>query len=179
VTPKMKSLVCMTIILMSGAFLSPYSFSENTTLNVTGNIVASSCVIDDEVQKVKIGSFTAKNFPTVGSTSAFKAMNINLSKCYAKLKNVQVKFSGTIDNDNPTLLAITDNGGGATLATGVGVELLDNSMNILPFNATKPLNYELDGASNTLSFLLRYKSTKVPVTPGEASAIMYFDLIYQ
>jgi type 1 fimbria pilin len=82
----------MTIILMSGAFLSPYSFSENTTLNVTGNIVASSCVIDDEVQKVKIGSFTAKNFPTVGSTSAFKAMNINLSKCYAKLKNVQVKF---------------------------------------------------------------------------------------
>jgi type 1 fimbria pilin len=41
---------------------------------------------------VKIGSFTAKNFPTVGSTSAFKAMNINLSKCYAKLKNVQVKF---------------------------------------------------------------------------------------
>jgi type 1 fimbria pilin len=90
-----------------------------------------------------------------------------------------VSFSGKTDSDNPTLLAITDTGKGKLLATGLGIELLDNSFKILPFDSVKPLIYELDGETNTLSFLMRYKSTKAVVTPGEASAVMYFDLTYQ
>lgn len=155
------------------------SATADSSLNISGKVMASGCVVDNETQKIKIGAFSAKDFPEVGSTSAFKAMNISLSKCYEKLKNVQVKFSGVADNDNPGLLAITDTGSGNVMATGVGVEILDNSMKILPFNGSVPLVYELDGESNTLSFLLRYKSTKPRVTPGDASAVLDFDLTYQ
>lgn len=155
--------------------------AADSTLAVTGNVVASGCEVDtgSENQKVKIGTFSGKNFPSVGSTSSFKAMNINLSKCYDKLTTIQVKFSGVPDADNPTLLALTDTGAGTAVATGVGVELLDNGGKTIPFNAESPQTFELDEGNNTLSFLLRYKSTRYPVTSGEASAVMYFDLTYQ
>ncbi len=106
-------------------------------------------------------------------------MNINLSNCYEKLSTIQVKFSGVSDADNPTLLAISDAGGAGTAATGVGVELLDNGGKTIPFNANSLQTFELEEGTNTLSFLLRYKSTRYPVTSGEASAVMYFDLTYQ
>ncbi|MEQ0826537.1 fimbrial protein [Enterobacter dykesii] len=161
--------------------LSSAVSAEDSTLAVTGNVKASSCDVDTGSvnQKVKIGTFSGKDFPSVGSTSVFKAMNINLSNCYDKLKTIQVTFSGTSDADNPTLLALTDAGGSGTLATGIGVELLDNSGKTIPFNKVSPQTFDLDAGNNTLSFLLRYKSTRYPVTPGEASAVMYFDLTYQ
>lgn len=168
-----------TAVLMC-LLLSSAVPAADSTLAVSGNVKASSCDVDtgSANQKVKIGTFSGKDFPTVGSTSAFKAMNINMSNCYDKLKTVQVTFSGTSDADNPTLLALTDAGGG-TLATGVGVELLDNSGKTIPFNKVSPQTFDLDAGNNTLSFLLRYKSTRYPVTAGEASAVMYFDLTYQ
>lgn len=155
--------------------------AAETTLSVSGNVVASGCDVDTGSvdQKVKIGTFSAKDFPTVGSTSAFKAMNIDLSNCYGKLTSIQVKFTGVPDADDPTLLALTDTGSGGTMASGIGVELLDNGGKTIPFNTNSPQTFELDEGNNTLSFLLRYKSTRYPVTSGEASAVMYFDLTYQ
>lgn len=156
-------------------------WATDATLAVTGNVVASGCEVDTGSmdQKVKIGTFSGKDFPSVGSTSAFKAMNINLSNCYDKLTTIQVTFSGVPDADNPALLAVTDTGAGETVATGVGVELLDNSGKTIPFNEAAHQTFELDAGNNTLSFLLRYKSTRYPVTAGVASAVMYFDLTYQ
>lgn len=179
----MKKPIMLTLYIAVGvATLPPAGVrAADTTLAITGNVIASGCKVDtgSENQKIKIGTFSGKDFPTVGSTSAFKAMNINLSNCYDKLTTIQVKFSGTSDADNPTLLAITDTGAGEEVATGIGVELLDNGGKTIPFNAVSPQTFELDEGNNTLSFLLRYKSTRYPVTSGEASAVMYFDLTYQ
>ncbi|ELV2798023.1 fimbrial protein [Enterobacter ludwigii] len=163
--------------MLGMAFADP----ESSVLTVSGNVVASGCDVDTGSvnQKIKIGVFSAKDFPSVGSTSAFKAMNINLSNCYGKLSTIQVTFSGITDADNPALLALSDSGSGSTLATGIGVELLDNEGKAIPFNSTAPQTFELDEGANTLSFLLRYKSTRYPITSGEASAVMYFDLAYQ
>lgn len=177
----MKSIMLtLCAVGLMGVFNSSAN-AVDSTLAVTGNVVASGCEVDtgSENQKVKIGTFSGKDFPSVGSTSSFKAMNINLSKCYDKLTTIQVKFSGASDADNPTLLAVTDTGAGTAVATGVGVELLDNGGKTIPFNAESPQTFELDEGNNTLSFLLRYKSTRYPVTSGEASAVMYFDLTYQ
>ncbi|ECB7890595.1 fimbrial protein [Salmonella enterica subsp. enterica serovar Bareilly] len=170
----------VTAVLMY-LLLSSAVSAADSTLAVTGNVKASSCDVDagSVGQLVKIGTFSGKDFPSVGSTSPFKAMNISLSNCYEKLKTIQVTFSGTFDADNPTLLALTDTGRGSTLATGIGVELLDNSGKTIPFNKASSRTFDLDAGSNTLSFLLRYKSTRYPVTAGEASAVMYFDLTYQ
>lgn len=175
----LKYLNVVTLTLLGNLFFVPLALTADSTLSIAGSITASGCTVRSPDQSIMIGAFSGKDFPTVGSTSSFKAMNIDLENCYPKLKNVQVSFSGKTDSDNPTLLAITDTGKGKLLATGLGIELLDNSFKILPFDSVKPLIYELDGETNTLSFLMRYKSTKAVVTPGEASAVMYFDLTYQ
>ncbi|MEB5959744.1 fimbrial protein [Enterobacter sichuanensis] len=170
--------VYIALFVLSGTFSAR---AVDTTLQISGNVTASTCEIEagSVDQHVKIGTFSGKDFPAVGSTSSFKAMNINLKNCYEKLSSVLVKFSGVADADNPTLLAVTDTGAGGTLATGIGVELLDNGGKNIPFNSDTPLTFELEEGNNTLSFLLRYKSTRYPVTAGDASAVMYFNLTYQ
>jgi len=161
--------------------LATSAFAADTALDISGNITASGCEVDvgSINQKVDIGTFSGKDFPSVGSTSAFKAMNINLSHCYDKLTSIEVKFSGVADADNPALLAVTDTESGGTLATGIGVELLDNGGKAIPFNAETPQTFDLEEGTNTLSFLVRYKSTRYPVTSGDASTVMFFDITYQ
>jgi type 1 fimbria pilin len=170
--------LCAAIVI-GLAMLSGTHARADTTLAVSGNVVASGCDVDNLDKKVKIGTFSTKDFPTVGSTTAFKAMNITLSNCYVKLTSVQVKFTGEPNADDPTLLSLTDTGSGGTVASGLGVELLDNDGKTIPFNSNVPKTYELDEGENTLSFLLRFKSTRYPVTSGEGSAVMCFDLTYQ
>jgi type 1 fimbria pilin len=165
--------------IVAGVLLvSSLSMAADTSLLVSGNVVASSCKVDFN-NKVTIGTFSGKDFPSVGSTSAFKAMNISLSECYNKLTSVNVTFSGVTDAENPTLLAVTGSGTGRAVATGIGVELLDNGGDTIPFNTSKQIPFALDEGMTTLSFLVRYKSTKFPVTYGEAPAVLFFDLAYQ
>ncbi|HDR2349905.1 TPA: fimbrial protein [Enterobacter asburiae] len=171
------SLLIVSLILLSGLAWPYHALAKDVSLEVTGNVVSSGCKVSFNEQTM-IGTFSGKDFPTVGSTSAFKAMSINLSACYSGLTSVYVKFSGIPDGDNPELLSITDTGTGKELATGLGVELLDNTGKTIPFNESTPQLFPLDEGFTTLSFLLRYKSTKYPVTSGEASAALYFDLTY-
>lgn len=171
------SLLILNLLFLVGIAGPCKALAEDTSLEVTGKVVSSGCKVSFN-EKTMIGTFSGKDFPTVGSTSAFKAMSINLSACYSALDSVYVQFTGIPDTDNPTLLAITDTGTGKELATGLGVELLDNTGKAIPFNASTPKHFPLDEGFTTLSFLLRYKSTKYPVTSGEASAVLYFDLTY-
>lgn len=171
------NVLCFFLLIFSVAGIFPAKASEST-LTISGDVVASVCEVTF-TKKITIGSFSGKDFPSVGSNSAFKAMNINLSNCYSKLASVSVKFSGTPDADNPVLLALSETETGTTLATGIGIELLDNGGKTIPFNKSESKTFPLDEGENTLSFLLRYKSTKYPVTPGDATAVLFFDLSYQ
>ncbi|MGN7789327.1 fimbrial protein [Enterobacter sp. 22452] len=164
-------------IVAGGMFASGVSLAD-TSLSVSGTLVASTCTVNYP-PKITIGTFSGKDFPSVGSTSSFKAISINLMDCYSRLRAVTVTFSGMADADNPVLLAVTDPGTGSEIATGVGIELMDNGGRTIPFDTVKPLNFTLDEGMTTLSFLLRYKSTQYPVTSGEAPAVLNFDLTYQ
>lgn len=85
------------------------------------------------------------------------------------------------DTNNSDLLALSDTGKGTAgeMATGIGVELLNAGMNPIKINNTESEIYPLKQGDNSLTFNLRYKSTLPEVTTGNATAIMYFDLLYQ
>ena len=78
-------------------------------------------------------------------------------------------------------LALTDTGMGNEnmLASGVGVEILDENQNDVSINNSASAVYPLKAGRNTLSFYIRYKSTQPVVTSGNATAVMYFDLQYE
>lgn len=92
-----------------------------------------------------------------------------------------LEFTGEPDPDNPALLAITDTGMGSgnMLASGVGVEILNDDQDTISINNADSVVYPLKAGRNTLSFYIRYKSTRPTVTSGNATAVMYFDMQYE
>ncbi|MBJ4295994.1 fimbrial protein, partial [Salmonella enterica] len=70
-------------------------------------------------------------------------------------------------------------GSGNMLASGVGVEILNDDQDTISINNADSVVYPLKAGRNTLSFYIRYKSTRPTVTSGNATAVMYFDMQYE
>ena len=132
-------------------------------------------------QSIDLGQFSVEDFPATGTTTKFKPFNINLKNCSRGITGTKIWFTGTADSDDPSLLALTDTGMGNEnmLASGIGVELLDEEQDDVSMNNSKSVVYPLKAGRNTLSFYIRYKSTRPVVTSGNATAVMYFDLQYE
>ena len=176
--------------LKRGLFLallcgSPFFQAGDTgnNLEFTGTIVAQTCDVEisSVSQSIDLGQFSVEDFPATGTTTKFKPFNINLKNCSRGITGTKIWFTGTADSDDPSLLALTDTGMGNEnmLASGIGVELLDEDQDDVSMNNSESVVYPLKAGRNTLSFYIRYKSTRPVVTSGNATAVMYFDLQYE
>lgn len=146
-------------------------------VNMSGTIVTSSCDVSTSsaTQSIYLGAIQAGDFSSKGTTSPSKLFTIELTGCSESITGASVTFSGTADSKNSKLLALTNTG---TQANGVAVQLLDATNTVIPINTTTA-SYFVSPNSNTLTFSLRYKSTLATVTPGDANAVLYFDMSYQ
>lgn len=162
---------------------SAVAHADDSSYNVkfTGTIVAETCDVDvsSKNQSINIGTFSTADFPTVGSTTIFKPVDISLKNCTQGISGAKVFFTGTEDSDDPSLLALEDTDGTGQMASGVGVEILDVNQKTVPINNVESDLYTLTKGKNTLAFYLRYKSTQPTIKAGNATAVMYFDLQYQ
>ncbi|TNV17208.1 fimbrial protein [Buttiauxella sp. B2] len=168
-----------SISLIGLLALATNACAATYNLQMTGTILSRTCEVESQTQTVDIGQFAATNFTSTGSVSAAKAFDIKLTGCGSAASGTLLGFSGTSDADNPTLLALTDTDATGGMATGVGVEILDSNQQALAINDPSPHLYGLTPGDNSLAFYLRYKSTQDVVIPGNATAVMYFDLQYQ
>ena len=170
------------LVLLCG---SPFCQAGDTgnNLEFTGTIVAQTCDVEisSVSQSIDLGQFSVEDFPATGTTTKFKPFNINLKNCSRGITGTKIWFTGTADSDDPSLLALTDTGMGNEnmLASGIGVELLDEDQDDVSMNNSESVVYPLKAGRNTLSFYIRYKSTRPVVTSGNATAVMYFDLQYE
>lgn len=168
------------------AFSSNVTWAENSSvrghleIDMSGKIVAGSCDIDtvSQNQTIHIGDFSAGIFQKVGDTSEWKPFNIKLNNCTAAIEQSTIAFEGIADAANSKLLALSDTSGGGGMASGVAIEVLDSNMNAIAINRFDNA-YPITRGNNDLMFRLRYKATAVPVTPGNASSVLYFDVRYQ
>ncbi|HAS0880701.1 fimbrial protein [Enterobacter roggenkampii] len=174
-------------VTLSTLFLGiPLTYADDnssTNLMIFGTIIGESCNVDvsSKEQTVDLGKFDISEFPATGTTTPEKAFTIDLKNCSRAIQGTKIWFSGMPDTNNPDLLALSDTGKGTAgeMATGIGVELLNAGMNPIKINNTESEIYPLKQGDNSLTFNLRYKSTLPEVTTGNATAIMYFDLLYQ
>lgn len=177
-----KRLLFLTALMLAW---EPFCWADGTGYNLefTGTIVAQTCDVEMSSlsQSIDLGQFSVDDFPSVGTTTKFKPFNVNLKNCSRGISGTKIWFTGEADNDNPALLALTDTGMGTQnmLASGVGVEILDENQDDISINNTDSVVYPLKAGRNTLSFYIRYKSTQPTVTSGNATAVMYFDLQYE
>ena len=124
---------------------------EQVSMHIYGNVVDQGCDVATKsaLQNIHIGDFNISDFQAANTVSTAADLNIDITGCAAGITGADVLFSGEADTLAPTLL-----------------------------NQVQPLT-PLKAGDNTLKYQLRYKSTKAGATGGNATAVLYFDLVYQ
>lgn len=143
-------------------------------------ILPSSCTIATGKSNldVNLGTVTNNTLTTVGQIiTPGKSFDISLTGCNSGIIGTVMTFSGATDNDQPSLLALS-NPDAADTAKGLAIRLSDKANNVIDINKKMAL-YPLLPGDNTITFNLAYQVTKVPVTAGNANSVLYLDLTYQ
>ncbi|MEH0885557.1 fimbrial protein [Enterobacter sp. UNJFSC 003] len=175
----MKTKMLMVLLAAGSAFTLTQAFAAAGTVNFNGNILDSACDVDvaSQNQVVVLGDFYKTAFPATGARAAAKQFNIVLKNCPVTVTNTKVRFDGTPDGMNASLLAIDTSVTGA--ATGVAINLMSADKADLPLHGGNGYTYFLSStADNTLNFYAQYVSTAAAVTAGPANAVANFSVVY-
>ncbi|EBG4092951.1 type 1 fimbrial protein subunit FimA [Salmonella enterica] len=182
---KLMTSTIASLMFVAGAAVAaeptPVSVSGGT-IHFEGKLVNAACAVSTKSadQTVTLGQYRTASFTAIGDTTAQVPFSIVLNDCDPKVAaTAAVAFSGQADNTNTNLLAVSsaDN---STTATGVGIEILDNTSSPLkPDGATFSAKQALVEGTNTLRFTARYKATAAATTPGQANADATFIMKYE
>lgn len=171
-----KTIVALTAL---AAVCTSSVFTAAGTVNFAGNILDSACdvAVASQNQTVVIGDFYKSEFAGMGDRTAAKGFDIILRNCPDTVTSAKVRFDGTPDLVNPSLLAINTSVSGA--ATGVAINLMSADKVDLPLHGENNYNYELTSdQDNTLKFYAQYISTASSVTAGPANSVANFSVAY-
>lgn len=155
----MKNKMMITLLAVGSALTATHAFAAAGTVNFNGNILDSACDVDvaSQNQVVILGDYYKTEFPTTGARTAATQFNIVLKNCPVTVTNAKVRFDGTPDATNSSLLAIDSSAAGA--ATGVAINLMSADKADLPLHGSNSYSYVLSStADNTLSFYAQYIS---------------------
>ncbi|WP_409242549.1 fimbrial protein [Enterobacter hormaechei] len=170
----------MMAMLAAGSVLTMINaLAAAGTVNFNGNILDSACDVDvaSQNQVVVLGDYYKTEFPTTGARTAATQFNIILKNFPVTVTNAKVRFDGTPDLTNASLLAIDTSVAGA--ATGVAINLMTADKADLPLHGSNSNTYALSStADNTLSFYAQYISTAASVTAGPANSVANFSVVY-
>ena len=157
------------------------AFAIDSSITITGNVRDNACTVAGESKDfiVDLQNNAARQFNSVGATTALVPFRIVLSPCGSSVTAVKVGFVGLADNDNTSLLKIDS---GSSAAAGMGVQILNGKKTTLPLNAASSeimWTTLTPDQTNTLDFYARLMATHVPVTPGQVHATAIFTLEFQ
>ena len=168
----MKSVFISSIIAVT-LFATANTYAATTNggvIHFEGELVNAACAVNTESadQVVSLGQYR---------TDLFNAVELN--DCDVSIAaTAAVAFSGQADGNNDDLLAIVSGTNVAT-ATGVGIEILDNTSKTLkPDGSVFSEAQSLITGTNVLHFSARYMGTGLSATAGQANADATFIMQY-
>ena len=168
-----KTMLSACFLLVTGS-----AIAADGTIHFTGSITDQTCTVDSGSQNLNVDLGTVAQTALDGA-SGMKAsptrFTLTLTDCPDTVTGANVKFDGTSDGVNQSLLAL-DSGTG--IATGVGIEIADKNGTPIPLH-TASTNYDLAEGSNTLDFVARYVSTGTAVGTGTANGTSQFTINYK
>jgi len=139
----MNKKLMMAMVAAGSVLTMTNAFAAAGTVNFNGNILDSQVVV--------LGDYYKTEFPTTGARTAATQFNIILKNCPVTVTNAKVRFDGTPDLTNASLLAIDTSVAGA--ATGVAINLMTADKADLPLHGSNSYIYPLSStADNTLNF---------------------------
>lgn len=171
--------IVIAVLAAASAMSANQAFAAAGSVNFTGNILDSACdvALESQNQVVVLGDYYKTEFPATGAKTAAKKFDIVLKNCPVTVSNAKVRFDGTPDTSNSSLLAIDTSVPGA--ATGVAINLMTADKADLPLHGGNSYTYLLNSSSaNTLTFYAQYISTAAAVTAGPANSVANFSVVY-
>ncbi|MFP2514729.1 fimbrial protein [Buttiauxella agrestis] len=176
----MKKNLIAVAVLATSVFGVASAMAADGQVNFTGEIIDTPCVAVNTPSnplEVKLGKVGKTAFTGAGSTAAATKFTLQLTDCPATVSTASVKFDGTSDAGNNSVLALTQESG---VATGVGIQLSDDANTVVPlFTASKAYALQTGvGVMNDLDFVARYVATSDNVTAGTANSMASFTINY-
>lgn len=170
-----KSILALMVVASSVVGLSAANASDGQ-VHFTGSITADACTVNGGVAgplEVELGTVASSAMAGVGTKSTPTKFTIALTACDASLTSAAVKFDGTSDSADETLLQLDSD----STATGVGIEIGEADGTPLPLYTASQSVPITSGAAN-LDFVGRYKSTAAAPVAGSANGTSQFTVNY-
>lgn len=172
----MKKLALISAILSLSALQATYA--ADGVINFNGTITGTACVVDPSAisQPVELGTVSTAAFSGgSGATAAAKRFNIVLKSCPASVTSASVRFDGTTNAANPSILALSS----GQSATNVGVAIYEqDSATLIPVGTSSASVALQEDVDNTLTYFAKYMATGV-VGAGSAKSSTSFTVTYQ
>lgn len=149
------------------------TYADPANLNLTGNVVASPCVLVNSDIIIELGSdIQSKDLAVEGSATEWKPFTVELVNCPAATSTATVTFNGVVAPLNPNMYS---NSGTATnvaidLQTSAGIPLGNLSTLTQSVETDRSVDYELRA---------RIYAVANNVLPGTVNSIVDMTLTYQ
>ncbi|TDS92768.1 MULTISPECIES: fimbrial protein [Rahnella] len=173
---KMTSFFKMSVLAAGMVAAMGANAGDTGVLNVTGTVIASSCVVDpSSTTDVPMGTLSAADFTAVGSISPKQDITLNLTGCPLSQTGVMFAANGAADATNNQLLALSAD----SIASGLGIALYNKGGDLIPMHsasAAAPIDAEAGTA--TINLEAAAMSTADAVTGGAFNATTTFTLSY-
>lgn len=168
----------ISISLAATFALTAAANAADGVINFTGNITTAACTVSTGTltQTVNMGTINTSAFNTTAGTSvAPTRFNITLSDCPTTLSTASIKFDGTPNSTNSSLLALSS---GQT-ATGVGIAIFESDGNtLIPLQTASGSKALTTTGSINMTYIAKYMSTSSTVTAGSANSVANFTIAY-
>lgn len=163
----------ITILSLFTISASIYA-ADPVTLNISGNIVASPCLISsDSVSKsIDLGqSIQASDLQTAGQSTPWTNFTINLSSCPAGTTVAIMTMHGTADTFNPNDMY-------QNIGTAQNIAVQLQSQSTTPLGNGKSISGTI--VSNAYSYALRARAYTQSggVTPGTIVSVVTASFVY-
>ena len=149
---------------------------DTVTLNITGNVVASPCVVNGGASNIDVdlGSIQATTLAPVGSSSPEVPFDIKFTACPAGTTSVMATFSGTSD-----AVAGTNYYKNTGTAGNVAVALIQTSTGNFKGNGTSITQTVQGDRTATMSLKAKAWSSAGSATPGTIKSVVTATITYQ
>lgn len=158
------------LVIASGMTLA---HADPVNINITGNVVASPCVVNNSVSDLNVDlgkTIQSSTLEVAGSGTTPVPFNLALTACPSGTSKVIVTFTGTADTTQTKMYKNTGT------ATPLAVELSSGST-ILGNNGTLTQTVQTD-KTVTYALSARAVTSTGSVTPGSINAVVQANFTY-
>lgn len=166
--------VALALVIMASA--NNMVLADAVNINITGNVVASPCVVNNNNSNLSVDlgqTIQAGTLATAGAGTALTPFNLSLTACPVGTNNVTVTFTGTAAAAPQTNMYLNTG-----VATPLAIELSSGGLGTVLGNNSTLTMPVLVNRTVTFPLLARAVTSTGNVTAGSIVAVIQANFTY-